>query len=232
MYGSCPRCGAALPLVDDAPPAFCPACGLRLLRISADVVTPSPVDGEAATAADTASETLHLPRALRVVAVAGLLGVIPASLLPGALVAGALGGLLLLLTPMLALGTVFVYCRSRPPALVSPTGGARLGALLGLWMGSLQAVLTGIAGFILRYGYHSHALDDRITQAAAQVPAQLQAAGPAAPELLQLLQTPEFRAGSFIFGHVLSLLLLVAAGSVCGWMAATVLRARRQRTIN
>lgn len=232
MYGSCPRCSAALSRVDDAPPAFCPACGLRQLRISGDTAKPTAADGEAANAADSTSETLHLPRALRVVAVAGLLGVVPASLLPGALVAGALGGLLLLLTPMLALGAVFVYSHSRPPARVSPTGGARLGALLGLWMAALQATLTGVAGFILRYGYHSHALDDRITQAAAQVPVQLQAAGPPAPELLQLLQTPEFRAGSFIFGHVLSLLLLVAAGALCGWMAATVLRARRQRTIN
>lgn len=173
-----------------------------------------------------------MPRALRVAGVAGLLGVIPASLLPGALVAGALGGLLLLLTPMLVLGTVFVYSRSRPPVLVSPTGGARLGALLGLWMGSLQAVITGVAGFVLRYGYHSRALDERIQQAAAQLPAQMRLAGPPPPELLQLLQTPEFRAGSFIFGHVLSLLLLILAGWVCGWMAATVLRARRQRTID
>lgn len=169
---------------------------------------------------------------MRVVAVAGLLGVLPACLLPGALVSGAVGGLLLLLTPMLTLGAVFAYCRVRPTALVSPTGGARLGALLGLWMGSLAAIVTGIAGFVLRYRYHSLAMDERIEQAAAQVPAQLRTAGPPPPELLAMLQTPEFRAGSFILGHVLSLLLLVAAGWVCGWMAATVLRARRQRTID
>ena len=173
-----------------------------------------------------------MPRALRVVTATGASAVTVASLLPGALVSGAVGGLLLVFTPLIASAAVYVYSRSRPPALASPTTGARLGALLGLWMGSLFAIVTGIAGFVLRYGYHSHIVGEKIEQAAAQVPAQLQAAGPPPPELLQMLKTPEFLASSFIFGHVLSLLLLVLAGAVCGWMAATVLRARRQRTID
>lgn len=178
------------------------------------------------------SDSLHMPRALRVVALTGVVAVAIASLLPGALVSGAVGGLLLLFTPVIAVAAVYAYSRSRPPVLASPTSGARLGALLGLWMGAMFAVVTGVAGFVLRYGYHSHAIDEKIAQAAAQVPVQLQAAGPPSPELLKMLQTPEFLAGSFILGHALSLLLLVLAGTVCGWMAATVLRARRQRTID
>lgn len=231
MVVSCPRCGAPLPLVEGDPPSFCSACGLPQLRISADaVVSGTPAETESDTL--LRSESVHMPRALRVVAIAGALAVTVASLLPGALVSGAVGGLLLLFTPVIVAAAVYAYSRSRPPVLASPTSGARLGALLGLWMGTLFAVVTGIAGFVLRYGYHSHAIDEKIQQAAAQVPTQLQAAGPPSPELLQMLQTPEFLAGSFILGHVLSLLLLVLAGAVCGWMAATVLRARRQRTID
>ncbi len=235
MYQSCPRCHGALPTIDTTP-VFCPHCGLPQLRVSGDVVANAAVaeSNNPATAGLSAGEgALHMPRALRVVAVAGLLGVVPASLLPGALVAGETGGIALLLMPALALGAVFVYSRSRPPTIVSAAGGTRIGTLLGLWMGSLVAAVTGIAGFVLRYRYHSHAMDDKIEQAAAQMPTQLKMAGsPPPPELLAFLQTPEFRAGTFIFGHVFTLLLLVAAGSVCGWMAATVLRARRQRTID
>ena len=231
MVASCPRCGAPLPLVEGDLPNFCATCGLPLLRISTDAVVS---DTPAHTGSDTVpqSESLRMPRALRVVAVTGGIAVLTASLLPGALVSGAVGGLLLLFTPLIVAAAMYAYSHSRPPALTSPTGGARLGALLGLWMGTLFAIVTGIAGFVLRYRYHSRAIDEKIEQAVAQVPAQLQAAGPTPPELLRMLQTPEFRAGSFIFGHVLSLALLVLAGAVCGWMAATALRARRQRTID
>ncbi|MGI4854979.1 MAG: hypothetical protein ACRYF4_13155 [Janthinobacterium lividum] len=187
------------------------------------------LDTEAGLAAAT---SLDMPRALRAVGVAGLVGVVPACLLPGSLVSGEVGGLALLLTPALAVGAVLFYGRSRPPVVASAVAGRRIGALLGLWMGSLIAAATGIAGYVLRYGYHSHVMDDKIGQAAAQMPAQLRAAGPTPPELLAFLQTPEFRAGTFIFGHVFSLVLLVAVGSLCGWMASTVLRARRQRSID
>lgn len=192
---------------------------------------PAATAAGAQDAGGRADATLLLPQALRVVAVAGLLAVVPVSLLPGALVAGASSGLALLLMPVLTLGAVFAYRRSQPSAVLTPTGGSRLGALLGFWMGSLLAAITGVFGFILRYRYHSLAMDEKIEQAAAQVPAQLRAAGQTPADVLQLLATPEFRAGSFIFGHVLSLLLLVLAGAVCGWMAATVLRVRQQRSL-
>ncbi|MGI4757138.1 MAG: hypothetical protein ACRYGF_09845 [Janthinobacterium lividum] len=179
------------------------------------------------------TEHVDWSRALRMIGLVGLLGVVPASLLPGALVAGEVGGLVLLMTPLLALGAVFGYGRSQPAGTVSSAGGTRMGALLGLWMGALTAAITGVAGYVLRYGYHSRAMDEKMDQAVALMPAQLQAAGsPPPPELLAFLHTPEFRAGTFILGHVFTVLLLVAAGSVCGWMAATMLRARRQRNID
>ncbi len=236
MSLSCPRCGGTLLPIEDATPAFCPHCGLPQLRVSGDVIASTSAEksqDQAGPGLPAIEGALDLPRALRVVAVAGLLGVLPASLLPGALVAGEVGGLALLLVPALTMGAVFVYSRVQPPSVVSAAGGTRIGALLGLWMGSLVAAVTGIAGFVLRYGYHSYAMDQKIEHAAAQMPAQMRMAGsPPPPELLVFLQTPEFRAGTFIFGHVFTLLLLLAAGSVCGWMGATVLRVRRQRSID
>lgn len=231
MFSDCPRCGASLLPIDNAAPAFCSHCGLPQIRISEDALQSAAAQGNT-EARLAATDSLEMRRALRVVGIAGLVGVVPACLLPGALVSGEVGGLALLLTPALTVGAVLFYGRSRPPVVVSAAAGRRIGALLGLWMGSLIAAATGIAGYVLRYGYHSHAMDDKIAQAAAQVPAQLRAAGPTPPELLAFLQTPEFRAGTFIFGHVFSLLLLVVVGSLCGWMASTVLRARRQRSID
>ncbi len=232
MNESCPRCGAILLSIEDAPPPFCAVCGLPQIRVSGEVMEAAaapPFEGDAARLG-SGTDALDWSRALRITALAALLGVVPASLLPGALTSGEVGGLALLLTPPLMVGIVFAYGRGRPARAVAPAGGVRMGATLGLLMGSLAACITGIAGFVLRYGYHSHAMDDKIEQAAAQVPAQLRTAGPPPPELLSFLQSPEFRAGSFIFGHVLSLVLLVAAGAVCGWMAATMLRLRRPRS--
>lgn len=191
-----------------------------------EAMASAPAEGDGG-AWNSGADALEWPRALRVAGLVALLGVVPASLLPGALTGGEVGGLALLLTPVLTIGAVFAYRRGRPGLAVTPAGGVRMGATLGLLMGCLAALITGTAGFVLRYGYHSHVMDDKIEQAAAQVPAQLHTAGPPPPELLSFLKSPEFRAGSFIFGHLLSLLLLVAAGAFCGWMAATVLRARR-----
>lgn len=223
MHSSCPRCGGFLQSIEGEPPVFCPHCGLPQLRISADTVetgssaTPGTGDGPpSATGLDWA-------RALRLLLVAALAGVILPSLLPDALTGGLVGGMALLMTPVLTLVVIFIYGRRGP----LPSGaGARMGAVLGLLMGSLIALLTGIAGFVLRYHFHSHAMDDKIQQALAQMPAQISAAGPPPPGLLAFLQTPEFRAGTFILGHAVSMLFLVGVGALCGSVAAAILRQR------
>jgi hypothetical protein len=177
------------------------------------------------------SELIDWSMALRAACLAALIGVVPPSCLPGALTGGVVGGLALLVIPVLTLGVVSVYHRSRPRRMVSPAIGVRIGAMLGLIMGALIALVTGVSGFILRYGYHSHAMADKIEQASDQMMVQLSAAGPIPRELLNFFRSPEFHAGTFILGHVISLLLLVAIGSICGWMAGALLRARRQRNI-
>ncbi len=169
-------------------------------------------------------------RALRILVPAAAIGVAVPSLLPGALASGAIAGVSLLLTPVLTLASIFAYGRGRFSHPPSTSAGAHIGAVLGLLIGSLIAFVTGVAGFVLRYGYHSRAMDDTIGQAISQMPTQLASqmasVGPPPPELLAFIASPEFRAGSFIFGHVFWLLVLVAVGSVCGWMSAAILRTR------
>ena len=225
MDQNCPRCGAPLHFVDHAAPLFCGQCGLPQLRVSEDALaTAEPTQQQAPEGA-----ALNWPRAFRILVTAAAVGVAIPCILPGALASGAVTGISLLMTPVLALICIFSYGRSRHA--VSTAAGAHMGAVLGLLMGSLVAFVTGVAGFAMRYGYRSRALDDTINQAISQLPAQLTAqmasTGPPPPELLAFIASPEFRAGSFIAGHVFSLLLLVAAGSLCGWMSAAILRTRQ-----
>ncbi len=190
-------------------------------------MVPVPAGNEAANA----PATVNWVRALRLVALASIAGIGLPSLVPGAVVSGALAGMGLLVMPVLAALVVFTYSRSRPPHVLEPGDGGRLGALLGLSMGCLLALVTGITGFVLRYIRHSHSMDEWISKATAQVPAQISAAGPPSADLLGLIQSPEFRAATFILSHVFSLLLLVAVGTLCGWGSASIVRHRRQRSI-
>ncbi len=170
-------------------------------------------------------------RALWVTACVAAVGTLLPCCLPGAVVSGVAAGAGLLLLPLLALLLVVAYSRLRPLRVLAPTEGGTLGALLGALMGSLMACITGATGFVLRYLRHSHAMDDRIREAAAQVPTRLSAAGAIPQEVLGLIQSPEFRASTFILSHVFSMLLLIAVGSMCGWAAATLLHGRRRRVI-
>jgi hypothetical protein len=236
MEQSCPRCGATLPVVDDAPAAFCAHCGLPQLTVSEQAMQPAHesllpghVAGMRGSSASERNTSVDWPVALRILAVATLIGVVPAAVIPGSVIDGTVSGLSLMLTPLLSLAAVGFYHRSRPLREVSPAVGTRMGAVLGLLMGSLIALITGIAGFALRYHYRSHVMDDKIKLASDAMLAQVMATSPPPPELLNFLHSPEFLAGSVIAGHTMTLLLLVFAGSFCGWLAGALLRARRQR---
>ncbi len=234
MSDSCPRCGFVLRPIDDDPPPFCAQCGLPQLRVSDEAVSQPQIPGNAAAhAAEMANgqgdPQIDWPMALKLVGVGALVGVVPPMCLPGQLTDGTVTGVALLLTPGLTVVMVSWYYRSRPRRPISSTVGVRIGAALGLAMGCLIALATGISGFVLRYSYHSHAIDDKIQQETTQMAAQWAAAGTATPELAGFLQSPEFRAGAFILSHVIALLMLMAVAAVCGWLAGALLRARRQR---
>ena len=224
----CPRCGAPLHPVDGAPPLFCSQCGLPQLRVQEDALS----DAAPTLQPAPAPGAMNWPRALRILLAAAAVGVVVPSLLPGALPSGAVSGVALLMMPVLTLASVFAYGRGRSPGVTSTALGARMGAVLGVLLGAAVSFVTGVAGFVLRYGYHSHAMDDTIGQAIGQLPAQLAAqmasTGPPPPDLLAFIASPEFRAGSFLAGHAISLLVLVGVGSICGWMSAAILRTRRE----
>lgn len=185
-----------------------------------------------ATAPSVFATSLDWPVALRILGVATLAGVLPAAAIPSSVADGTVGGLSLLLVPMLSLAVVAFYQRTRPLREMSPATGARLGGTLGLMMGSLVAMITGIAGFVLRYRFHSHAMDDKIQAASDAMLKQITETSPPPPELLGFLQSPEFHAGSFIAGYGMTVLLLIFAGTICGWIAGALLRARRQRNLS
>jgi hypothetical protein len=232
MDQNCPRCGFTLQLIDDAPPPFCAQCGLPQLRVSPDAQAYLTPDAAHVPDAETQTKSgVDWPAALRLVGIAALVGVVPPAVLPGALSSGSLGGPTLLLTPMLTLGVLSLYHRSRPRRTIDGAIGARMGALLGLVMGCAVALLTGIAGFVMRYGYHSHDVGDKIQAEMTQVIARFTAAGPVPPEVVGFLQSPEVGAGTFIFSHVFYILVLVVVGSVCGWITGSMLKARRERNI-
>ena len=232
MEESCPRCGAALPVVDDAPASFCAHCGLPQLTVSEGALRQAndPQPGQApAHAAAAYAPALDWPVALRILAVAAVAGVLPAAFLPGSVADGTVSGPSLMLMPLLTLVAVGVYQRSRPQRMMSGAAGARMGATLGLFLGALIALITGIAGFVLRYRFGSHTMDDKISAATGAMLKQVTDAAPQPPEMLGFLKSPEFRAGGFIAGHGFTVLLLIFVGSVCGWVAGALLRARRQR---
>ncbi|SEC05546.1 zinc ribbon domain-containing protein [Terriglobus roseus] len=236
MEQSCPRCGASLPVVDDGPAAFCAHCGLPQLTVSEHALRehsetlPHTGSGPAA-GRSVHSTSLDWPVAMRILGVATLAGVLPAAAIPSSVADGTVGGLSLLLVPMLSLAVAVAYHRIRPLREMSPATGMRLGGTLGLMMGSLITLLTGIVGFVLRYHFHSHTMDDKIQGASDAMMKQITDTSPPPPELLGFLQSPEFHAGSFIAGYGMTLLLLILAGSICGWIAGALLRARRQRNL-
>lgn len=232
MSTPCARCGAELPRVDGDVAAFCAACGLRRLRVSPDAVAAV----SAATQAD-ASDTAHgigtildWAAALKIVAAVSLVCAAGPALLPGAVAAGTAGGMSLLLMPLMVLAVVSLYHRSRPRREVTPVIGSRLGAVLGMLVGAWSALITGAVGFVERYRYHSRAMDDVFRQSTDAMAQRLEGS-PVLPDALKLAQSPEFHAASFMLSHVFSLLIMVFAGSICGWMAGAALRSRRQRLV-
>jgi hypothetical protein len=123
---------------------------------------------------------------------------------------------------------VAFYQRTRPLREMSPATGTRLGGTLGLMVGSLIAFITGIVGFVLRYRFQSHTMDDKIRAASDAMLKQIMETSPPPQELLGFLQSPEFHAGSFLAGYGMTVLLLIFAGSICGWIAGALLRARQR----
>lgn len=233
MDERCPRCHAVLPPLDEAPAAFCGVCGLPQLRVSADAIAvPASVPDAEGTAVKRRPphHRADWRAALNILLMASLVGALPPMLIPGAVENGLVGGMVLLISPVLTLGAITLYHRTHGRRSISGRLGARMGAVLGLLMGVWIAVGTGIGGFVLRYHYGSRVLETNIAQAMAAVPAQLHTAGPLPAETLAQLQSPEFRATAFLFGYVFTTVILLISGAIFGSATGAMLRARRQRS--
>ena len=172
---------------------------------------------------------VHWRTALPLAAMAAAAALVPALLFPGALSLGGGGGLCLVLAPMAAMFAVSFYARRHPA--VGARAGGRIGAVTGLLLALLVTVATGIAGFLLRYGRHSRALETTMAQsidaAAAQFRTGTASALPA--ETLALLHAPEVRAGGYIAGQILIGVLILFMGALFGAFGGALRRARRQR---
>lgn len=225
----CPRCNSPLACDGDSAPAFCHVCGLPQLRVSADAIASS----EPASVVASAVPQVHAHSrqdwraALNIVFLASLAGALPPMLVPGAVENGIVGGMVLLISPVLTIGAILVYHRRRGRRVVNSAMGARMGALLGLMMGFWIAAGTGIKGFVLRYHYGSRVLEQKVAEAMSAVPGQLQSAGQLPPDALARLQQPEFRATAFLLGYLFTTTLLLLCCTLFGSAAAAMLRARR-----
>ena len=175
--------------------------------------------------------TVEWSLALRVILFAALLGVVPCGLLPGVVVSGGAGVVALLLLPLLALGSGAFYLRRRPFPLFTAGMGARMGVVLALLLAVMLSVSSGVAGFVLRYGMHSKAVQDNLNIALQQAQAWVYGvADPPPPEAWKVMEAPEVRAGIFVMGQVFTSAFMVVVGALAGAAAGALLGAQQRRS--
>lgn len=226
----CPRCEAILPLLDGTPAAFCAACGLPQLRVPEESLEQVVSAPDATPGIPVQTGTVEWTLAFRVLFVAALLGLIPSLLKPEIVVVGGGGFLTSLLLPLLILGSGAAYLRRRPYPPFTVGMGARLGVVLALLLSVALAMVSGVAGFILRYGMHSRVVQGSLDVAFQEFGARMSASGTPVPAAL--LQWPEVRAGAFLLTHVLTGVLLVVVGVVAGAVAGALLGGQQRRSRN
>lgn len=223
----CPRCEATLPLIDGSRAAFCAVCGLPQLRVpEAEEPVPLPPAPGGPTVVQVGGVEWTL--AFRVLFAAALLGLVPSLLKPEIVVVGGGGFLTLLLLPLLTLGSGVAYLRRRPYPPFTPGMGARMGVVLALLLSAALAIASGIAGFVLRYGLHSHIVQSNLDVAFQEFAARMNSSGTPVPQAL--MQWPEVRAGAFLFTHVFTCVLLLVVGAVAGAVAGALLGGQQRRS--
>ncbi len=230
MPDLCPRCEAPLPVIDGVAAAFCAACGLQQLRVSAEAleVAASESGAPAGTGSGGGVEW-HL--AFRLLAIAVLIGAVPCILRPDVVITGGAGILALILLPLLTLGSAAAYLRRRPFPPFTPGMGARIGVVLALLLAVLLAVICGVFGFIGRYGMHSSLLQNTLDLAFHQMNGQMAASGTPLPlGWAAAMRWPEIRAGAFLLGQAITSVLMLVVGAGAGAIAGALLGARQRRS--
>lgn len=232
MTEVCPRCGSVLSLLEGSPAPFCAACGLPQLRVSADAaatfaetVQPGAVGVQQGGAVSAGLVDWH--RALPLAFAAAALSATVAFLVPGSVALGSAMGLCPALAPLAGLLAVHLYGRGH--GSFGARAGARIGAVTGLLLAFLAAASTAIAGFVLRYSRHSRELETTLVQNSALATAQFRSSGVASPRVLGLLASPEFRAATWISGHLFLAAVVLALAAAFGAFAGLLRQLRRRR---
>jgi hypothetical protein len=161
--------------------------------------------------------------AAAVAAIAGILSVAAARLD----VLAPLGTLWILSGPLVAMG---LYQRQRPTAWMDVGVGARIGLLVGLCVAMGVAAPMAVIGVVGRFGLHSMgAFDQQMAEQIqmAQKTLQQQSGGPVAPEVLRLVNAPEFRGGIMLMGFAMASGFLLVLSTLGGAFAG-LLRTRRK----
>jgi hypothetical protein len=232
MQEFCHRCGCELP-EDSGESPFCPQCGAPQLSLALEnqsVETGGEQPSVAISASGEASTGAVPPPnprrvewktaircALAVSAVGALLGV--ASIRVDLLFLPCL--LWIMSAPLIALS---FYKMRKPAAWIDVRVGARIGVVVGLCTALELCVALAGAGLVARFALHSMAgFDANLTMLFQQVAQR--SASSMSPDKLQLLGTPEFRAGIvlfyFAFGSAIVMLFSVLGGAFAGLQRKT-----------
>lgn len=213
---ACYRCGRE---VDDGV-AFCRNCNAPQIRVAGPAVEPaSPVlEGEYAAAPTTAnlqSNHIEWSRALPATALGGLIASLfmvtplgPFGL--GMIVAGIL--------------SVLFYRRRNPVAELTPSIGAKLGAVSGIIGFAMFSILMAVGLLLGRSGGQLRtSLIQAVQQSAARSP------DPQVQQMFEYFKTPAGLALIIAMGLVITFLVFLVLSAAGGALGAVLLR-RKQRT--
>jgi hypothetical protein len=233
----CHRCGGELPEASGESP-FCPQCGAPQLSLAlekqsvetggepADAVAGA-TDGAASTGALPAANPQQVAWKTAIRCAAAVAGV-------GALLSVAamrVDVLSLVSFPWImsaSLITLGFYQRRRPAAWIDVRVGAHIGVVVGVCLAlELGTALAG-AGMVARFGLH--AMGNFDAQMAAQVQKAIQQSStPVPPEMMGLLESPEFRGGMMLAGFAFLAAGLVALSTLFGAFGGLLGQLRMRR---
>ena len=223
MHEFCHRCGGELPEGHDESP-FCPHCGTPQLFLALENQSVE-TGGEPPPAPDGTPSTGLTPpprpqqvdwkTAIRCAVVVAGVG---SALSLGSERVDLLTPLSMMWIIFASLLTLALYQRRRPAALMDVRVGMRIGLVVGVCLAlGLGAVAAG-TGVVARFGLHSMGAFDSAMLSQLQE-AIRRSTTPVPPDMLGLVNSPEFRAGMMLglFGFLsVCLLLLSALGGALG----------------
>ena len=223
MELTCHRCGGGLP--GESLRGFCPHCGAPQLTISLAIEATQVADGDGATLKpERSAGEVRWPLALKLAAMAAVIcgGLFVAgSVLPGLT---GLGLLFLLTAASLVVGRYRMLAPTEP---MHAGVGAKIGLSTGLLLVAVLALAMSAVGVIARFRLHEMAaFDAQWAAQSALLLDRLRAVGPVSPEVLHMVNAPEFRAGEMLSGMAILGALLLGLSAAAGALAGNAIKHR------